>query len=138
MKTVIRIKNINMILNLFLASNKGKKKCRAFAMLEYVMLLLILAIALVSFRGYIQRALQGQYRKTGESFGFLRQYNPRNSLDCVFDPGVGVWYSSACFNNKILADKCAYLSANDYKNCVFTAKVQCRAGCSTEAYENQP
>jgi hypothetical protein len=124
-----------MILNLFLAGNKGKKGSRAFAMLEYVMLLLILAIALVSFRGYLQRAFQGQYRKVGESFGFLRQYNPRNSLDCVFEPATGVWYSSACFNNKILADKCAYLSADDYKKCVYTAKIQCRTGCAMEAYE---
>ena len=78
-----------MISNLRRANKMGRP--RAFAMLEYVMLIIILAAALFTFRTYLQRAFQGQYRKAGESFGFLRQYNPGSSIDCAFDPETNSW-----------------------------------------------
>jgi hypothetical protein len=74
---------------------------RGFAVLEYVMLVLILAAGLYTFRSYIQRGFQGQYRRTGESFGFTRQYNPGASRECIIDT---VTYEKGCFENQVLKD----------------------------------
>ena len=101
------------------------------------MLVIILAAALFTFRGYIQRALQGQYRKAGESFGFLRQYNPGASTDCAFDTWssnatgtpreVNAWYSQACFNNKSV--RCN-LNAQ-YDDCLGDVRLSCQQGCAS-------
>ena len=77
---------------------------RAFAVIEYVMLITIVCAALIAFRVYIQRSLQGQYRKAGESAGLLRQYDPGATIDCVHEVGESyeITYSRACFNNKVV------------------------------------
>lgn len=66
------------------------------------MLFIITAAGLFIFKDYIQRGLQGQHRKAGESFGYTRQYNPGASTDCAYSSVAG-WYSQACYNNKILS-----------------------------------
>ena len=48
------------------------------AMLEYVMVIVIVIVALVAFSRYMQQAMQGQYKKAGETFAFGRQYTPPN------------------------------------------------------------
>jgi hypothetical protein len=110
---------------------------RAFAVLEYVMMIIILATGLYMFRSYIQRGFQGQYRRTGESFGFTRQYNPGASRDCVMETLANatgpVTYEKGCFNNKILALGCARKApGNSYDNCITGAQTGCTAPCNFE------
>ncbi|MBF0569994.1 MAG: hypothetical protein HQL18_04395 [Candidatus Omnitrophica bacterium] len=51
-------------------------KSRAFAVLEYVALILILLWALSLMRPYIQNAVMGQYQKASETYSFGRQHLP--------------------------------------------------------------
>ncbi len=115
-----------MTLNLHRA---GSQRKRAFAMLEYVMLVIILAAGLFTFRAYIQRSVQGQYRKAGESFGFARQYNPGASRECAFEGTTNTWYSQECFNNKV---NCKTQTAETYDACVDAAKAACTLGCTSK------
>ena len=108
------------------------KQRRAFAVLEYVMLVLILLMGLVGFRIYIERGFQGQFRKAGESFGFLRQYNPGASRDCAFEPSLGIWYETGCFNNEIIRRRCKEEAAGPaYDLCIDDSKKACRMGCTS-------
>ena len=81
---------------------------RAFGLLEYTALIIIILAGLLAFGPYIQHAMQGQYRKVGEGFGFLRQYNAAASVDCAYDDQNKVWYSQACYNNEMLKARCNY------------------------------
>jgi len=96
------------------------------------MLITLFVGALFSFQTYIQRGVQGQYRKAGESFGSLRQYNPGASIDCAFDPATGKWYAQACYNNKILKDGCTKMNAGAFDMCVANVKANCVTGCKTQ------
>jgi hypothetical protein len=108
---------------------EGLKRKKAFAVLEYVVLIIIVLALVFGFRSYIQRGLQGQYRKVSETFGFLRQYNPEATIECAYDDQLNVWYAQACYNNKVLPCK----SSADYRSCVNGVKTGCQAGC-----RNQP
>ncbi|MBF0331979.1 MAG: hypothetical protein HQL17_08615 [Candidatus Omnitrophica bacterium] len=101
---------------------------QAFAVIEYVVLIIVVIAALVGFRSYLQRGLQGQYRKAGETFGFGRQYSPTASIECAYDDEALVWYSTACFNNKVLQDGCK--NRADYFVCAHTSMQACTAGCA--------
>ncbi len=104
------------------------KQEKAFAMLEYVVLIIIVLAVVFSFRSYIQRGLQGQYRKVSETFGFLRQYNPDATIECAYDDQLNVWYAQACYNNAVLPCK----RAADYRACVDGVKTGCQAACSNQ------
>ena len=97
---------------------------RAFAMLEYVMLVIIVVFGLLSFSTYLRRGFQGQYRKVGTSIGFGRQFAAHGTLDCVNDGG---WFSQACFDNEVVARKCSRVA--DYDACISGVKSACTAGC---------
>ena len=122
-----------MMSNSFLVSSERR---RAFATLEYVMLVIILAAGLYTFRNYIQRGFQGQYRRAGESFGFLRQYNPSASRDCTSNNGT--WYEQGCFNNQVVSLRCGQKSpsvvngqtGSPYDDCINQARSACTAGCN--------
>jgi hypothetical protein len=106
---------------------------RAFTVLEYVILIVVFIGAIYAFQPYVQRGIQGQYRKAGESFGFLRQYNPGASLDCVIDPALDISYSQACFNNKVTALDCTKKDTKEmYDGCIESAKNACTLGCAEE------
>jgi hypothetical protein len=101
------------------------------------MLIIILAGAFFSFRTYIQRGFQGQYRKAGESFGFSRQYAPGASRECLYDgpnsnqaPLVTFWYSAECFKNQVWKQKCETLKPETRNTCIQNVKTACKMGCS--------
>jgi len=50
--------------------NMKKGNC----VLEYMVLLAILVMALITMQSYIRRGLCGRYRDAGDTFGFGRQY----------------------------------------------------------------
>lgn len=101
---------------------------KAFSLLEYVVLLLVVLTVLISFRGFLQRSLQGQYRKVGETIGFLRQYSPRATIDCAYDDMLHIWYSQACFDNELLAAGCT--RSTSFNTCAGSVKAACQAACS--------
>ncbi len=107
---------------------KKTQKQQAFAMLEYVLLMIVIITALAAFSSYIQRGMQGQYRKSGETFGYGRQYSAYASLECAFDDKANVWYSVACFNNQILLDHCK--NSADYFTCARGTMNKCTLGCN--------
>jgi hypothetical protein len=55
--------------------------------------------------------------RSGESFAFGRQYDPKDTIVCVYDGG---WYSEACYNNKI---------AQGMSSAAAKADPACRLGC---------
>lgn len=69
--------------------------------LEYAVLILIVAVALVTMSGYIRRALSGKWREVGDTFGFGRQYGGLSGrkYDCrtshVYSCGGACWIN--CF-----------------------------------------
>ena len=95
-------------------------------MLEYVILTTILLAGLYTIQHYIQRGYQGQMRKTGEPFGFTRQFNPGASRDCAYDSDLNLSYSTECFNNTV---NCKTQTADTYQNCMDAAKTACGNGC---------
>jgi hypothetical protein len=68
--------------------------------MEYVAMTVIVMAALLAFNKNVRRAAEGQMRSVGESFAFLRQYNPKTSIDCAYDNELKQWYSQACFDNE--------------------------------------
>ena len=96
---------------------------RGYAFLEYLVLVIVVMVALTTFRKYIQSAMQGQYRKAGDSFGMLRQYNPGASIDCAYNDKYNQWYSQECFNHKIVVDRCKVSS--NFPVCVNTVRISC-------------
>lgn len=106
----------------------GHSSRRAFAVLEYVMLMIIILASLFSFRVFMQRALNGQYRKVGDSMAFSRQYAINRTIDCAYDDKMGIWYAQACFSNKVLQNHCATNAS--YGACINTVMNSCQNGCS--------
>ncbi len=102
---------------------------RAFAVLEYVMLAIIVMFGLLAFSTYIRRGFQGQYRKVGTSISFGRQFAAHGTLDCAYDPAQKIWYAQACYDNEVLARNCAHANEADYDACISGVRSACTAGC---------
>ena len=72
---------------------------KAFSVIEYALLFVIIIGAFLIMRNYIQRGLNGTWAKSGQTFGFGRQYDPQKSIECAFDEQANVWYDHNCFEN---------------------------------------
>ena len=113
---------------------------RGVAFFEYMVLFLVVTAGLAVMAGYLQRGYQGQMRKGGEGFGFLRQFDLTKSHDCVYEGQVwftdsktntassvnDVMYSQACYDHKIMNLQCAQSADSD--NCFSYAKTECGKG----------
>ena len=71
---------------------------RGFSIMEYLIVLVVIVAAFVVSGQYIQNGLQGQFRKAGESFAYLRQHDPEKTRDCIWDDRLKLWYSEKCFD----------------------------------------
>lgn len=49
---------------------------RAFLSLEYVIIIIVVAAALIGISMYFRRAISEKWRTVGDTFGFGRQYLP--------------------------------------------------------------
>ncbi len=78
--------------------NKQVNQRKAFAVIEYLVMVAIIVLTFITFRFYVQHGYQGQMARTGESFAFGRQYDPEDTIVCAYD---GFWYSEACYNHQI-------------------------------------
>lgn len=114
---------------------KNKNKRAGLSVLEYIMVMIVVILALIAMRPYIKNALVGQYRKTGEDLGFLRQYDPKDTRVCIKDE-AGVWYSRRCFENQLAQGSIAVPGVTDdpllkVNNVRLSAiKQECAAPCA--------
>jgi hypothetical protein len=69
---------------------------KAFSVVEYTVLFVIVVGAFLVMRSYIQRGIYGQWGRTGQSFAFGRQYDPQKSIECGFDEQSNLWYDRNC------------------------------------------
>ena len=101
-------------------SEKGLGCCSGFSTLEYVILIAFVVMTFVAFMPYIQRAFQGQYRRSGESFAQSRQHDTLRTRDCIWDVMLqdndhpeGRWYSEKCFDYQEVVLGCATKKADN-------------------------
>jgi Flp pilus assembly pilin Flp len=70
---------------------------RGFSIVEYTVLLLVIASAFAISWQYVQNGIQGQFRRAGSGFAFSRQHEPQRTRDCIWDDRLVLWYSEKCF-----------------------------------------
>ena len=80
---------------------------RAFAILEFALMFIIVIGAFIIMRNYIQRGAYGNWHKAGQAFAFGRQYDSQKTIECDFDQTYNQWYDHNCF---------MYLSAQNCSN----------------------
>jgi hypothetical protein len=71
---------------------------RAYSVLEYLVIFVVVIAALLVLGSYIHSAMQGQFRTAGATMADLRQHET-SSQDCAYDDQLGIWYSVACVDN---------------------------------------
>jgi hypothetical protein len=70
---------------------------KAFSVVEYTVLFVIIIGAFLIMRNYMQRGIFGMWGKTGQSFAFGRQYDSQKTIECDFDEQSNLWYDRNCF-----------------------------------------
>ncbi len=74
--------------------NINKKKGQT--VLEYVILTTFILFVFLSFQKYIVRAFSGRWKRSVDSFGYGRQFDPNKTVECVqFD--ATTWYDVALY-----------------------------------------
>ena len=72
---------------------------RASSIVEYTALVVLIIVAMVIFYKYILRGIGGYWKNAGDSCGFGRQYDPKKTLECIYDPVyTNQWYDSKLFD----------------------------------------
>lgn len=74
---------------------------KAFSVIEYAVLIVIIISAFLILRDYIQRGIYGMWHGAGKSIGFERQYDPQKTIECAFDEQSNRWYDRACFEQYV-------------------------------------
>lgn len=105
------------------------KSHKAIAVIEYAILIILVMVALFTFRDYILRGFQGNYKQMGESVSFHRQYNAYATISCRCDfaarceadgktcHDAGLCYDEMCFDGH---------GCEGYdKECILKAKTNC-------------
>ena len=73
---------------------------KAFSVIEYAVLFIIIIGAFLLMRDRIQRAIFGNWGQAGQSFAFGRQYDPQKTIECSFDEQLNLWYDRNCAESK--------------------------------------
>ena len=92
---------------------------KAFSIIEYAILIVIIVGAYLVMQSYIQRGIFGNWGQTGQSFGFGRQYDPQKTIECAYDEQSNLWYDRNCF-----------LSLSNY-DCTYGNVPACQEGIIT-------
>jgi len=69
---------------------------KAFSLVEYTMLFVIIIGAFLIMRSYIQRGIFGGWATSGQSFAYGRQYDIQKTIECSFDEQSNLWYDRNC------------------------------------------
>jgi hypothetical protein len=72
---------------------------KAYSVVEYTVLFVIIMGAFLVMRNYIQRGVFSQWAQTGQSFAFGRQYDPQKTVECGFDDQSNMWYDRNCYES---------------------------------------
>lgn len=68
--------------------------------MEYMVVILIIVGAMYYFKNYIIRGLTGRWKATSDQFGFGRQFEPHDTVECAYDVEFGQgWFDSTCVDN---------------------------------------
>ena len=70
---------------------------KAFSVLEYTVLFVIVIGGFLVMRNYIQRGIFGTWQQAGQGFGYGRQYDSQKTIECSFDEQLNRWYDRNCF-----------------------------------------
>lgn len=62
-----------------------RKKKKAFSTIEYLILLVMLTTAFFTFKDYILRGFMGRWKGVSDQFGYGRQFNPTDTVECAYD-----------------------------------------------------
>jgi hypothetical protein len=76
---------------------------KAFSVVEYTVLFIIVVGAFLIMRSYIQRGIYGEWGRSGQSLAFGRQYDPQKSIECGFDEQSNLWYDHNCVESQCLS-----------------------------------
>jgi hypothetical protein len=74
---------------------------KAFSVIEYAVLIVIIIGALVVMKTYLQRGLFGTWGQSGQSFAFGRQYDSEKTIECSFDQQSNKWYDRNCYQSVV-------------------------------------
>jgi len=82
---------------------------KAFSIIEYTILIVIIIGAFLVLRDYVQRGINGMWAGAGQGFGYGRQYDPQKTIECAYDMPSGKWYDRNCFEQAVgsLSPPCA-------------------------------
>ena len=76
-------------------TNKG------LSVIEYLIMIMILTTAFFVFKDYLLRGLSGRWKGVGDQFGYGRQFEPTDTIECAYDSDYwNAWYDVTCFENK--------------------------------------
>ena len=81
------------------------RKKKAASIVEYMCLIIITIGAMVVIQPHVIRALGGNWKKSGDSFGLGRRYNS-NTIDCDYlqrTANTGIWYDATCYQQSVQA-----------------------------------
>lgn len=101
---------------------------KAFSIIEYILLLVVIILAFIMLRPYIQRGMQGMWVKSGESFSYGRQYDSQKTIECAYyalNATNGVWYDRNCFE-QVVGNQTNPSCASGDSACETPAVFRCR------------
>ncbi len=108
---------------------KRQKNGCGVSTVEYMILLVFCLAALVLMSGPVQRAIQGRWKATADTFGQGRQFEPssggaaKRTRDYFFDADTQDWISQYCFDQRC---DCSFEEIDP----AYDAQcVRCKAGC---------
>ena len=92
------------------------------AVVEYIVMLMLLVAGMAAMQPFIARAFNGSWKKSGDSFGYGRQYEAGKSMECAYSqisPTFGVWYDNNCYQHTVT------VCAPGDQGCENTKKQEC-------------
>ena len=75
---------------------KSQLKKKAFSIVEYMVFIVLLLAAFLTFHKYIIRAFSGRWKGVGTAMGSGRQFDPARTKECAYDPDRGGWFVIDC------------------------------------------
>ena len=72
---------------------------RAISVTEYLFFITLILLVIFSFQRYLSNGLNGMWKRTGDSYGLGRQYDPNTTIECAYDMTLNLWYDVACLES---------------------------------------
>ncbi|MCP3685690.1 MAG: hypothetical protein GY861_23840 [bacterium] len=109
------------------------KEKKAGVFIEYTVMLILIISSLVIFRNYFFRGLACKWKSLSDNFAFGRQYDPKRTLECVFDyQFTDTWYEAKCFEAHFEERGCEVIRSYDEYDACLAIKEEIIRQCGTE------